>query len=193
MANLPFVVQPRLAPVVELIGSEESGKIEIERRGYLTSGEKAFVQQVLQYDNGTGELIALARKVARRFSLKLDSAYELVLKVISNNAEGENVTELEEEFAEDLTSVIKNLTNAQAKEELLTATCLIRYRINPEFEMEDIVKLHPDIISGLAKLYKEEEMKSVEKLERSTPDEAAVEESVEELEKKPVKRVPRKV
>lgn len=193
MANLPFVVQPRLAPVIELIGSEESGKIEIERRGYLTSGEKAFVQQVLQYDNGTGELIGLARKVARRFSMKLDGAYELVLKVISNNAEGENVAELEEEFAEEITSVIKNLTNAQTKEELLTATCLIRYRINPEFEMDDIVKLHPDIISGLARLYKEEEAKSIEKLERNAPEEVATEETMEDLEKKPVKRAPRKV
>lgn len=195
MANLPFVVQPRLAPVIELIGSEESGKIEIERRGYLTSGEKAFVQQVLQHDNGTSELIALARKVSRRLSLKLDEAYELVLKVISGNgeSEGEKATVIEDEFAEEVSVVIKNLTNAQTKEELLTATCLIRYRIDPNFEMDDIIQLHPDIISGLAKLYKEEDAKSVEKLEAQKAGEGAVEESVEELEKKPARRTPKKI
>jgi hypothetical protein len=34
MAKLPFVVEPRLKPIIEEIGSEESGKIQIERRGY---------------------------------------------------------------------------------------------------------------------------------------------------------------
>lgn len=194
MAKLPFVVEPRLKPVLEEIGSEESGKIQIERRGYLTSGEKAFVQQVLQHDNGTSELIALARKISRRLALKLDEAYELVLKVISGNGEGEDAAVIEDEFSEEVSIVIRNLTNAQAKEELLTATCLIRYRIDPNFEMDDIIQLHPDIISGLAKLYKEEDAKSVEKLENNeAQEEEAADESVEQLEKKPVKRTPRKV
>lgn len=185
MATLPFVVQPRLKPIIELIGSEDSGKIEIERRGYLTSGEKAFVQQVLQHDNGTSELISLARKVSRRFSLKLDQSYELVLKIISNTSEDEQAEEIEKEFAEDIAMVIKNLASAQSKEEILTATCMIRYRIDPDFEMEDIVKIHPDIIAGLAALYKEEESKSVEKL---TPGQEPVKPSAEEIEKKPLKR-----
>ena len=46
MAPLPFVVEPRRKPIVERVGNEESGVIEIERRGYLTTGEKTFVQQV---------------------------------------------------------------------------------------------------------------------------------------------------
>lgn len=188
MATLPFVVRPRLEPIKELIGTEDSGQIEIERRGYLTSGEKAFVQQVLQFDNGTNELIGLARRVARRFSIKLDEAYSLVLRVISNatTEEDEYAEKIESEFAEEIAVVIRNLTSAQAKEELLTATCLLRYRVDPDFEMEDIVKIHPDIIAGLAALYKEEEAKSVERLEKSIEKEA---ETAEEIEKKPVKRI----
>lgn len=166
MTKLPFVVEPRLSPITELIGTEESGKIAVERRGYLTSGEKSFVQQVLQHDNSTGELINLARKVSKKIGLRLDEAYDLVLKVISNSAEGdERAVTIENEFSEDISLVIQSLTNAQAKEELLTATCLLRYRVNDEIEVDDVVKLHPDIISGLAKLYKEEEAKSIERLE----------------------------
>ena len=48
--GLPFVVQPRLAPVIEQVGNEESGIFEIERRGYLTVAEKAMVQQATQGD-----------------------------------------------------------------------------------------------------------------------------------------------
>ena len=50
MGKLPFVVQPRLKAIKERIGSEDAGYIEIERRGYLTSGEKSFVQQIQQQE-----------------------------------------------------------------------------------------------------------------------------------------------
>ena len=64
MANLPFVVQPRLKPVMEQVGSDLSGKIEIERRGYVTVSEKAFVQAATQGNDTQARLFSIVSKVA---------------------------------------------------------------------------------------------------------------------------------
>jgi hypothetical protein len=188
MATLPFVVQPRRQPILERIGSEESGLVEVERRGYLTAGEKAFVQQVQQFDNGTSEIITLSRRIARKYGLGMDKSYNLVLAIISSSATGEDdlVGEIEEEFAEDLTSVVKGLSAGQTREELVMAACLIRYRVNPDFEISDIATVHPDLISGLATLYREEESRSLEAFSKEEKGETKPE-SIEEAEKKPVK------
>jgi hypothetical protein len=181
MAKLPFVVEPRLTPVIEEIGSEESGKIEIERRGYLTSGEKAFFQQVKQSDQGTTRLIALSRKVSRAASIEMTEAYDMVIRILSGLGESEVEKKIEEEFAEDFSSVIQDLANSQASDEILMAACLLRYRINSNVEMDDIMKLHPDIIAGLANLYREEDNKV---LERLVDKNISKEQSIEKVAKK---------
>jgi hypothetical protein len=184
MVNLPFVVQPRRQPIVERVGSEESGIIEIERRGYLTSGEKSFVQQVQQTDGGTTELVTLSRRVARRHGLSMDKAYEIVLAIISNDlsSEPELSAKVEEEFAQELTGAVQGLTATQAREELIMAACLLKYRVNSDFEIDSIVRIHPDIISGLAALYRDEERKSIEAFLEDKEDQPVP--SVEETEKK---------
>lgn len=194
MATLPFVVQPKRQPILEQIGSEESGVIEIERRGYLTAGEKSFVQQVQQYDNGTGQIITISRHVAREYGLGMDKAYNLVLSIISGSqASPENaelVSKIETEFAQDLTDVVKGLAASQAREDLVYASCLVKYRIDPDFEISQISEIHPDIIQGLAALYRDEETRSIQAWQADQPatdqDQQPVA-SVEEAEKKPVK------
>jgi hypothetical protein len=176
MAKLPFIVEPRLKPVVEEIGSEESGKIQIERRGYLTSGEKAFFQQVKQSDQGTSKLIALSRKVSRSTNVEMAKAYEAVVRVLSGAAKSDIDKKIEEEFAEDLSSVIQDLANGQASDEILMAACLLRYRVEADLDMNDIMQLHPDIISGLSSLYRDEENKVLERLaEKEIKQDQAIE------------------
>lgn len=197
MIRLPFVVEPRRQPILEAIGSDESGKIEIERRGYLSTGEKSFVQQVQQFDNGTSEIITVSRRVARKYALGMDKAYNMVLTIISgtkaNSDEADLISEVESEFAEDLTDVVKSLAAGQAREDLVYAACLIKYRIDPNFEISEISSIHPDIIEGLAKLYRDEETRSIEawKAESISPEEGEEATgtglSVEEAEKKSTK------
>ena len=59
--KIPFVVQPNLKPVKEQVGTETSGKIEIERRGYVTVSEKAFVQAATEGDDSQGRLFVADR------------------------------------------------------------------------------------------------------------------------------------
>jgi hypothetical protein len=191
MATLPFVVQPRRQPILERIGSEESGQIEVERRGYLTAGEKAFVQQVQQSDNGTTEIVTVSRRVARKYGLGMDKAYNLVLAIISNSStkdDDELASKVEEEFAEDLTNVVKGLSASQVREELVMAACLLRYRVDADYEIGEIATIHPDLIAGLANLYRDEEARSVEAFKtKEDEEEAGKPVSVEEAEKKHVK------
>lgn len=164
MANLPFVVQPRLAPIIERIGSDEAGYIEIERRGYLTAGEKAFVQQIQQQDNGTIQLINLSRRIAAERKLELDKAYQLLIDVISGRGTTKAHEAISVEYAAELQQVLTELANARARETLVHASCLILNRIDANIGFEVIRELHPDIINGLDVLYTEEDNKSVERL-----------------------------
>lgn len=189
MATLPFVVQPRRKPILERVGSEESGVIEVERRGYLTAGEKAFVQQVQQFDNGTTEIVTVSRRVARKYSLGMDKAYNLVLAIISNGTaeDTELASQVEEEFAEELTNVLKSLSAGQVREELIMSACLLKYRVDADFDIGVISSIHPDLISGLAKLYREEEARSIEAFKETNDEGQEKPLSVEEAEKKSVK------
>lgn len=188
MARLPFVVEPRLKPIIERIGTEESGLIEIERRGYLTAGEKNFVQQVQQTDSSASSIITLARRISRSRNLGLENAYTLVMNIMSGTASSDDAlaSEIESEFAEEIQQTLTDLTSAQNRLDLVQAACLIINRIDNEFKIEEIVKQHPDLIEGLAQLYREEEAKSIEKLKGAEPE--AVTPSVEEIEKKSTRK-----
>lgn len=179
--KLPFVVQPRLSPILDTVGSEESGKIQIERRGYLTSGERAFMSQARNADDTSSKLVALARKAAAKFKLDLSKAYELVSKAISGNTENDpKVAKIEEFFPDELSDVFRALTSSQAKESILQATCLMIYRVDAEWTIQDTMALHPDILEGVATLYVDEESRSIEALNSSLTTSP----SIEEIEKK---------
>jgi hypothetical protein len=191
MAKLPFVVEPRLKPIIEEIGSDESGKIKIERRGYLTSGEKAFYQQVKQSDAGTNRMISLARKVSRFSKVELSEGYDAIIRVISGNSKSDLDVKIEEEFVDEIATVIQELTSGQTNDELLMAACLVKYRIDSNFAMDEIMKLHPDIVAGLASLYREEEAKSIERL--TGDKETDKNESIEKIAKKSNQKVEPKI
>jgi uncharacterized protein YlzI (FlbEa/FlbD family) len=191
MTNLPFVVEPRRKPIKCRIGTEESGVIEVERKGYLSTGEKAFFQQVQQADGSASEVITTSRKIARRHGLGMDRAYNLTISIISGakrfveGEEAELVEKIEEEFAEELTKALQSLAMSQTREDMIMATCMLRYRVNPNFDIESINKQHPDLIEGLAQLYRDEDRRSLEAFKEDEPEIAGEEQSIEEAEKKP--------
>lgn len=186
MAKLPFIVNPRLQPIIERIGSDEAGYIEIERRGYLTAGEKTFVQQIQQQDTGTIKLIALSRRIASERSVTLEKAYEMVMAIMSGKNKSKAAEAIEAEYAVEFQETLSELANARARESLVHAACMLMHRVSAEIEFSEIGKLHPDIIDGLAQLYADEDIKSVERLERDDPSAVDTSEKVniEEMEKK---------
>ena len=74
MAKLPFIVEPRLKPITEVLGTEASGQIEIERKGFLSASEKSFMQVQAQTDDTTQRMVALTRKVGLEASKRWRSS-----------------------------------------------------------------------------------------------------------------------
>lgn len=186
MAKLPFVVQPRLKPILERIGTEDSGVIEIERRGYLTGAEKTFVQQIQQQDGGTLQLVAISRRVAKEKKISLEKSYNTIVTILTGEASGKLAAEIESDYAEDIQRAVNSIAASRTKEDLIQAACLLIHRVDGNIDMSEVVALHPDLIAALAELYKEEEMKSITRLmqDQGEQEDDPQEVNVEELEKK---------
>lgn len=186
MAKLPFVVQPRLKPILERIGTEDSGVIEIERRGYLTGAEKTFVQQIQQQDGGTLQLVAISRRVSKDKKIALDKAYSIVVGILTGEATGKLAAEIESDYAEDIQRAVNSIAASRTKEDLVHAACLLIHRVDSDISMSEVVALHPDLIAALSVLYREEEAKSIERLvqDQGTELDDSEEVNVDEIEKK---------
>lgn len=190
MAKLPFVVEPRLKPVLDRIGNEEIGIFEIERRGYLSVQEKNFVQQIEKADSGTSAVIKLSRKIAAHYGIGLERAYSIAIATVSTNdgATDELQSNVESEFADDIGEMITSLSQMQSKSEMVQALCILIHRVNPEIGPGDLSEIHPDLIIALSQFYTEEANKSTERMVLLQQD-GTKQVSVTEIEKKPRKKM----
>lgn len=162
MANFPFIVQPRLKPIIERIGSEDAGYIEIKRQGYLSVGEKAGTRQIMSAYDVTSDVIALSKRVGVEKKMDLQAAYEAVSAAIT----GEGEKEIADEYKEEIAALLAKLTQSQVYAEMAKSFSLLLYRVEgaEELTMDDVAMMHPDLLEGLAALYDEEEAKSTERL-----------------------------
>ncbi len=186
MGTLPFVVQPRLSPIIEQIGTPESGTILIERRGYLTAGEKSMVQSFLQSEQSAVSVISVSREIAKQFNIDIEKAYTYLLEVITSAkyTDAKICSKIQVEFYEKIEHLIAELSNTQSKTEMIQAAAMIVNRVDREFPVSDIPSIHPDIIAQLSELYQDEEKKSIEKLEEALGKKSEPL-CIEETEKKP--------
>jgi hypothetical protein len=119
----------------------------------------------------------------------LEDAYQMCLRFMSG-AVGPEEYEIEQQYTEQLNELLKNLALLQSKEEILAATCLVKYRVDPDMDVADVMALHPDLITGLVELYRDEESRSMERLNNAMasdepPDEAEQETELQRTIKKP--------
>ncbi len=166
--KLPFVVQPRLEPIIETIGTEESGKFEIQRRGYLTVGEKAFTQASSNADDSVSGLFAIVQRIAKETGKSAEDVF--------SDIQGVSEDDYLDQYREELNEKMFAMTAYQERYKLISATSLIISRINPSWSAEDTMELHPDILDGLAELYEDEEKKSLEAFGAGKPSEEKEEE-----------------
>ena len=161
MPKLPFVVQPRLEPINELVGSDESGKFEILRRGYLTVAEKNFVQSASSGDSAISELHTLAGQIARKTGKKQGDVFNDLID--TNNVKSNYL----DDYQSSVSDILVKMIAYQEKYKIIVCTCLLLYRVDPNWTIESTLELHPDIQDDLVKLYGEEDVKSIEALENA--------------------------
>jgi len=155
--GLPFVVQPRLEPIVEVIGTEESGKIEIIRRGYLTVAEKTIVDQAATDLSDQADLLAAVRHIAKAEKKSISEVFDAL-----QSGEG---AEMLEKYAEQIATASSAAKMQEDKVRIISATALLMCRVDNQWTVEDSMELHPDLLEALHKLYREEDMRSIEAFE----------------------------
>lgn len=187
MAKLPFVVQPRLKPIIEQIGNEDIGIVEIERRGFLSAGEKAFLQQGAASDDVSVKLINLVRKASKDFKTDVEKVHKAILNIMTAGDQGELEVKISKKYSAEIDDLTVRAMNTESRRIISQASCMVLYRIDSELEIEDIMQLHPDILQGLASLCQDEELKSTERLiaaQETTEEEIEKPNSFDALQKK---------
>jgi urease gamma subunit len=184
MAKLPFVVEPRLKPIVEMVGTDESGKFEIERRGYLSAGERAFVGSSMASDDTASMVIAIVRKIARVYKMDMQECYAIVTEILTKGAAEGVEMQIAEEYRDDLNELTRLMLSQDQRREVVQAYCMLLYRIDAELTVDDAMKLHPDLLKALSDLYLDEERKSTERLIEDIGSDGTEDTAVEDIEKK---------
>lgn len=167
--KLPFVVQPKYAPKKILIGSEESGQFEIERRGYLTVQEKAFVQMAMK-ESGNGAMIKVIGTIAKQEGKKQSD----VIADLQGYVPGETESYLDN-YGEELLSLTQEISQASEIQKMSKATALLISRHDNSWDFNDTLTLHSDIVDDLANLYDDEENKSIKDLIDDADQDSSVE------------------
>lgn len=175
MANLPFVVAPRFSEIIELIGSDESGKIEVPRKGYLTAGEKAFCEASMGEPEAAAIMFSLVRQAVSTFKVAQQEAHEIVSRLIQEEGKNKKEQDFKQSVSKDIDSMFMAYGEHEKRKRLVYALTILRYRVDPHIPVEEAFDLHPDLVNGLAELYEDEEKKSVARLQeaisKDTPEE----------------------
>lgn len=159
--GLPFVVQPRFEPIIEKIGTEASGIIEIKRLGYLTVAEKTIVDQAAQQISDQGELVAAVRLIAE--------SEKTTMTEIFTKLQDPDDQSLLEKYAAEIATASTSAKSQEEKMQVIASTALLICRIDPEWTVEESMELHPDLLAALYVLYREEDERSVTAFTDSSP------------------------
>lgn len=187
MKKLPFIVEPRLKPIKELVGSDESGKLEVERKGYLTAAEKAFVQAQSTTDDSTQRIVALCRQLATEMRIDMQEAYHILTSVMQGDLSVKRGEEVQAAHGDAIDDIVTAMTATNDRHYLVCALCMLTYRVDGDLDADDLLQLHPDIMEGLVELYTDEEARSTERLTQLVSEgdlKAGGAESIDALEKK---------
>ena len=161
---------------MEQVGSELSGKIEIERRGYVTVSEKAFVQAATQGNDTQARLFSIVSKVAA----ETGKASTDILEDLGSGEPPEYLGP----YMDKLVLCMNDMQEVQNKVSVMAATALLMSRVDASITVEEVMSIHPDIIDGLYTLYQDEESKTLTRLEQQIVKEE--ENTGEDAEGKPL-------
>lgn len=174
MAKLPFIVAPKAKSKIIKIGNEETGVIEIEKRGYLSVAEKSFVDSVMQSSDAVANIVKLANIVARKKKIQVEKAYNIIIGLISGADTSGIASSVSEDFEEEISQIQAEMIDSMQRKAIAAATVLIKSRINPDWQIEDTMELQPEMISLFSEFYDSEEQRiDLKEEEKDELEEAA--------------------
>jgi len=158
--KLPFVVAPRREPILEILGTKDSGQINIQRKGYLTVAEKSFIQQASASDETIGILNRLASRIAKEKGVQQKN-------VIEELGAGNFSSELLEGYEKEIDDIITLMSTFEHRRKIVAASCLLYFRVSEKWSITDTLDLHPDLVDALYDLFIDEDAKSTEAFEKN--------------------------
>lgn len=179
MAKLPFVVAPKSITKLVRLGNEEIGVVEIEQRGFLSVGEKSFVDTIIQGSDGMTGIVKLAQKIGREKKLEVETVFNGIVQSFTgeNNLLGEDILR---QYGEQISELGAQMLESVQRKALACTTVLIQYRINSEWTIEDTMELHPDLLQEFVELYDKEDRRESPEAEVETDASDIVGKSQEE-------------
>lgn len=163
--KLPFVVQPKTAIKEVTLGSERSGQIKVQQRGYVTVGEKALVQEAMKGSHAVTDLYTFVRDVAE----EVGKGPEQVLADFGVQPTPEYLLVWADDAAAHLEAV--NLESTRRK--LIYATAILVSRVDTEWSINDTMELHSDLVEALADFFVSEEKGLSDVLEETSENTGA--------------------
>lgn len=187
MSGLPFVVQPRLKPVVERYGNEDIGILEVERRGYLNAGEKTYLRTYDAQNDVPTLILGLVKKVSKAAKIPPEAAHKLVMQSLQGEDIPAAKQKVLDQHQDELDTIMQTVFQTEQQRDVIRASCMLHYRLGVSLDNSSAVfELHPDLIEALSKLCADEENKSTQRLQEALAnDDTAELTAVEALEKKP--------
>jgi hypothetical protein len=148
MLKLPFKTEPQKEFIV--VGDRIIGELEIPKYGDLTANERIYIKQA-----GLTDLRKAAVNLAKIIAAKSDISVIGVYSALTSG-DAETLKAHLSEFVD-----FQELMEENAKRrDLVLATCIIKFRLLPEWEIQDTQdgeKIKPLLVSALADFAKKEE------------------------------------
>lgn len=151
MLKLPFTISPKKVETHK-VGDAEIGELEVRRLNDLSPNERIWIsEQMKNYPDLRTEAIKIARAIASKSGKKLLETYEALTS-------GE--IEALGDFLEEFVLFQKMNEETSRKRRIVMATAIIRFRVMPEWEIEntgDANLIHPKLVTALADFATKEE------------------------------------
>ena len=129
--------------------------------------EKALVQGVSTGDTSVRQMFALAGRIGRDTGRQQAEVAQALME--------QPMPEYLAPYAEEINDCVMVMLEFQERTSVIQATALLICRIDDSWTIEQTMELHPDLIEALARLYIDEDNKSVDLLEKATTDSGAAE------------------
>lgn len=156
MSKLPFKTAPK-APETVLVGDEAIGTLEIPKLYDLSPNERIYIREKMQgVPDLRVEAVKLAKAIARTTGQKLLDVYNALTRS-DTEALGENL--------EEFINFQELMERASQQRELVTATAILRYRVCPDWTLEDsrdATQISPKLLVAVYEFAQKEEAGWVE-------------------------------
>lgn len=164
--TLPFVVQPKAVTKEVTVGSDQSGQIKVQQRGYVTVGEKALVQEAMKGSHAIADLYAFVRDVAE----EVGKDPEQVLTDFGAQPTPDYLLV----WADDAAALLEAVNLEGTRRKLIYATAILVSRVDTEWSINDTMELHTDLVEDLSDFYVKEE-KGLDDILEDTADNTGAE------------------